>query len=343
MRVRGEVVYIWTGRDRRACRRRSMALIVLLTVATAGLVACTSHNTPVSPGTNAGSSSAGATASAQRAPYDLTRSPFFQTPDGNIKCGLPGFRWWSDQPAEPASVSQAVDCRIGKHSVPPADCSNSDSEESPGVYMPPSEYASFTCLGMQGILPMYSIETSGGSLKSRSPYRAHAGQIINLGPVTCSVGTGSVECTSSDGKHRFHLDRASFRSPLNSADAVLAAENPGGAEIKANTGAVKPAKYLAGKDSSLSDISWSKWNANLAVGSAAIYQFNTCQPDCAAASYRTDHNVIIKFTDPKIVCGMWFFTEVSVNDAADSQGGGQLSIAPDTDARGYQCLPPSNG
>ena len=70
VRVRGEAVYIWAGRDRRGCRRRSMALVVLLTVATAGLVACTSHNNPVSPGTNAGSSSAGATANAQRAPYD---------------------------------------------------------------------------------------------------------------------------------------------------------------------------------------------------------------------------------------------------------------------------------
>ena len=75
---------------------------------------------------------------------------------------------------------------------------------------------------------MYSIEASGGSLKSpRSPYRAHAGQIIDLGPVTCSVGTDSVDCTSANGKHRFHLDPAKFRSPLNSADAVLAAENPG--------------------------------------------------------------------------------------------------------------------
>ena len=117
----------------------------------------------------------------------------------------------------------------------------------------------------------------------------------------------------------------------------------GGAEINANTGAVKPAKYEAGRDSSLSDISWAKWDANLAVGSAATYQFNTCQPQCAAGNYRTDHNVIIKFTDPKIVCGMWFFTEVSVNDAGDSQGNGQVSIAPDTDAQGSPCLPPSNG
>ena len=209
--------------------------------------------------------------------------------------------------------------------------------------MPPAEYASFTCLGMQGILPMYSIEASGGSLKSRSPYRAHAGQNIDLGPVTCSVGTDSVDCTSANGKHRFHLDPANFRSPLNSADSVRAAENVGGAEVNANTGAVKPAKYLAGSDSTLSDISWVKWNANLAVGSAATFQFNTCQPECAAANYRTDHNVIIKFTDPKIVCGMWFFTEVSVNDADDPQGSGQVPIAPDTDAQGYQCLPPSNG
>jgi hypothetical protein len=321
---------------------RSWVLLVLVPLFMTGLAACTSKTGPgsPSPGSHAGSSSARPTASAQQ-PYDLTKSPFFQTPDGNIKCGLPGFKWWPDQPGEPAPFNQTVDCRITRHTIPPANCANFHYEATPGVEMQPSEYASFTCVGMEQDQPMYGIETSGGGLKTRNPYHARADQDLNLGPATCLVGAASVDCASSDGKHRFHLDPDSFRSPLAPGDSVLAAENTGAVTTNASSGAVRPAKYEFGENV-LSDVSWTTWNPDQATGSAT-YEFNTCQPQCAAGNFRTDHDVSIKFIDPKIVCGQWFFTHLSVADPADAEVNGALPIAPDTDAQGRQCLPPSNG
>jgi hypothetical protein len=278
---------------------------------------------------------------AQRMPYDLTESPFFQTPDRNIACGLPNFKWWPDQSTPQTAISQ-VDCRITKHTVAPTDCSTDQFEAAPGVRMEPSEYASFTCTGLDGDLPMYSIATSNGGLTPRTPYHAHNGQNINLGPVTCFVQTSSVDCSSNTSPYSFHLDPTSFRSPLIAGDSVLAAENAGGPNILAASGVVEPSTYPVGSDAILSGISWTEWDAGLAIGSASTLTFNTCQPACASGNYQKDHNVTVTFTDPNIVCGKWFFTELNIQDVDDPQLSSRRNIAPDTDAQGY-CLPPSAG
>jgi hypothetical protein len=330
---------IRAGRDGRAGSRRPATLFLLLVPVTAVLVGCTGGNSTT---TSAPNGSARATATATATAYDLTKSPHFQTPDGNISCGLPGFQWSSDQAAGPSYASQAVDCRIMKHTVPPANCTNVPYEASPAVWMAPGEYASFTCLDMERDLPMDSIEDSSGGLKARPLYQARAGQDINLGPASCVVATSSVDCTSSDGKHGFHLDSASFRSPLLPGDTVQAAQNAGAMNTNANTGMVKPAKYLIGNDGSFEGISWTQWSAQQAVGTAATYEFNTCQPQCAAGNYQTDDNVTIKFIDPQIVCGQWFFTKLYVQDSETAEATGQFPIVPDTDAHG-SCPPASNG
>jgi hypothetical protein len=325
--------YRWPG-----AHRPATLFLFLLPVTAVLVVGCTGGTSTTSPS----SGSADATATATVRPYDLTKSPRFQTPDGNISCGLPNFQWSSSQSAQPSYLSQALDCRIMKHSVAPVNCSDLPYEASPAVYLAPGEYASFTCLSQELDLPMDSIEDSDGGLKSRPPYQARAGQDINLGPATCAVAMSSVDCTSSDGKHGFHLDSASFRSPLLPGDTVLAAQNAGAMNTNANTGMVRPAKYLIGNDGSFDGISWTQWTAQQATGTAATYQFNKCQPECAAGNYQTDDNVTIKFIDPMVVCGQWFFTKLSVQDSETADATGQFPITPDAGAHG-SCLPPSNG
>lgn len=288
-----------------------------------------------------GQSAALATTTAERVPYDLTKSPFFQTPDGNITCGLPYFAWPGQTAASPPA-SQELDCAIKNHTVAPANCGNLDYEAFPSASMVPGEYASFTCVAADPQLPMYSIEQSDGSLKPRTPYHAHDGQNLDPGPDTCYVRTTSVDCSSNTSPYSFHLDPGSFRSPLISGDSVMAAQLTGDEHISTKTAVVEPSKYPVGTFAQLSNISWTEWNSNLAIGSAD-YTFNSCQPNCAASTYQIAKDVTITFTDPEVVCGRWFFTKLDIQDPADSHVGGQETIAPDADANGNQCLAPSSG
>ena len=66
-----------------------------------------------------GQSAALATTTAERASYNLTKSPFFQTPDGNIKCGLPNFTWWENTPPPPGADPQLLTCAITKLTISP--------------------------------------------------------------------------------------------------------------------------------------------------------------------------------------------------------------------------------
>ena len=286
-----------------------------------------------------------AATTAERVPYDLTGRPFFQTPDGNITCGLPLFHWSADVPAEPADISQDLLCRITKHTVPPADCRNLQFEAAPGVSMEPPQYASFTCVGMETDKLMYFQPADNGGLgPPRVPYHAQNGQNVNLGPVTCFVQTSSVDCTSTRAPRTFHLDQNSFRSPLSPGDSVMAAQNQGSPYIPASTAVVRPSTYQYGEDSQFSAITWNQWDATMATGTATD-TFNTCTPDCAAGHLRIDKNVTIMFKDPMIVCGQWFFTKFTVIDPAAPAGSGSVSIAPDSynSETNPDCLPPSNG
>ena len=286
-----------------------------------------------------------AATTAERVPYDLTDRPYFQTPDGNITCGLPYFHWSADVPAEPANISQAVLCRINMHTVPPADCTNLHFDAKPGVYMEPSQYASFTCVGTQTDLEMYFQPAgNGGFGPPRDPYHAQNGQNVNLGPVTCFVQTSSVDCTSNNAPRTFHLDQNSFRSPLSPGDTVLAAQNRGSPYTPANTAVARPTSYDWGQDQHFSGITWNQWDSTMATGTAT-YAYDTCKPSCAAGNYQTDQNVTITFTDPMIVCGQWFFTQLTVDDPTNSAVGGKFAIAPDSyDSMTIpDCLPPSNG
>ncbi|HEU5392134.1 MAG TPA: hypothetical protein VFV73_40210 [Streptosporangiaceae bacterium] len=289
-----------------------------------------------------GPSSTLATTTAQRVPFDLTNSPFFQTPDGNITCGLPFYSWPGQASVSPPA-SQELDCRINNHTVAPANCADLHYEAWPAASMIPGQYASFACIAADPQLPMYSIQGADGGLKPRDPYHAHDGQNINLGPDTCFVRTTSVDCSSNTGPYTFHLDPGSFRSPLISGDSVLAAQLLGAMYISTSTAVFEPSEYVPAKDAELSGISWTEWNANLAIGSAATFTFNTCQPECAAAHDQIDKDVSFTFSDPMIVCGKWFFTKLDIQDPADSQVSGPRSIAPETDANGNQCLAPSSG
>jgi hypothetical protein len=288
-----------------------------------------------------GPSAALATTTAERVPYDLTKSPFFQTPDGNITCGLPFYPWPGQAAASPPD-SQELNCAIGRHTFAPANCSNLDYEAFTSASMRPGEYASFACVAADPLLPMYSIEQSDGSLKSRTPYHAHDGQNLDLGPATCFVRTTSVDCNSNTSPYTFHLDPGGFSSPLLSGDSVVAAELTGDEHISTKTAVVEPSTYPIGLYAELKDMSWTEWNAHLAIGSAA-YTFNDCQTGCATPHYRTDQDVTVTFTDPEVVCGKWFFTKLDIQDPADSHAGGQETITPDTDANGNQCSSPGSG
>lgn len=286
-----------------------------------------------------------AATTAERVPYDLTDRPYFQTPDGNLTCGLPYFRWSADVQAGQANIRQDVLCRISRHTVPPANCANAHDAEAPGVFMVPSHYASFTCVSMETDKEMYFQPAgNGGFGPPRDPYHAQNGQNVNLGPVTCFVQTSSVDCTSTSTPRTFHLDPDSFRSPLSPGDSVLAAQNAGSPYTPASTGVVRPESYQWGQDQQFSGITWSQWDSTAATGTA-MYTYNTCTPICAAANYRTDQSVTITFTDPMIVCGQWFFTQLTVDDPANSAVGGKFAIAPDSfnSMTIPDCLPPSNG
>ena len=286
-----------------------------------------------------------AATTAERVPYNLTDRPYFQIPDGNITCGLPYFRWSANVPAEPANISQAVLCRINKHTVSPADCTNLHFDAKPGVYMEPSQYASFTCLGTQTDLEMYFQPAgNGGFGPPRTPYHAQNGQNVNLGPVTCFVQTSSVDCTSTNAPRTFHLDPGSFRSPLSPGDSVMAAQNQGSPYTPASTAVVRPSTYQSGEYAQFSAITWNQWDATMATGTAT-YRYNTCTPHCADANYKTDKKVTITFNDPMIVCGQWFFTSFTVNDPAAPADSGSISITPDSynSMTTPDCLPPSNG
>ena len=317
--------------------RRPLVLVSCVLLAAALLTSCTSHSTLAAPPHPA--------TTAERVPYDLTGRPYFQTPDGNITCGLPFFRWSADVPAEPANVSQALLCRITKHTIPPANCNNLQFEAAPGVSMAPSQYASFTCLGMEQDKGLDFQSTSNGGLgPRRDPYHAQNGQNVNLGPVTCFVHTSSVDCTSNSAPRTFHLDPNSFRSPLSPGDSVLVAQNHGSPDTSASTAGARPSSYQPGQDSQFSNITWSQWDSVKATGTAT-YMFNTCTPACAAGKYQTDQNVTITFAAPMIVCGQWFFTEFTVHDPAAPSDSGTIMIAPDSynSLTTPDCLPPSNG
>src|SRR6266568_3417878 len=312
---------------------RSLVLVSCVLLAAGLLTSCTSHSTLAAP------------PHPERVPYDLTGRPYFQTPDGNITCGLPLFHWSADVSAEPAKISQAVLCRITKHTVPAAGCNNLRYEAAPGVFMEPSQYASFTCVGMEMDKDMYFQPAgNGGFGPPRDPYHAQNGQNINLGPVTCFVQRSSVDCTSTSTTRTFHLDPGSFRSPLSPGDSVLAAQNHGSPYTPASTGVDRPSSYQPGKYAQFSNITWSQWDSTKATGTAT-YTFNTCTPHCADANYQTDQNVTISFTDPMIVCGHWFFTQFTVDDPAASSDSGTIMIAPDSydSMTTPDCLPPSNG
>ena len=248
-------------------------------------------------------------------------------------------------PAEPANISQTLLCRITKHAVPPANCDNLQFEAAPGVSMEPSQYASFTCVGMEADKLMYFQPAANGGLgPPRDPYHAQNGQNLNLGPFTCFVQTSSVDCTSTSASRTFHLAPDSFRSPLSPGDSVMAAQNQGSPYTSASTAVVRPSTYHRGEDAQFSDITWNQWDATMATGTAT-YTFNTCTPACAAANYKTDKNVTITFNDPMIVCGQWFFTRFTANDPAAPADSGSVSIAPDSynSMTNPDCLPPSNG
>ena len=285
-----------------------------------------------------------AATTAERLPYDLTDRPYFQTPDGNITCGLLFFHWSADVPAEPTNVSQTLQCRISKHTVPPANCNNLQFEAAPGVSMEPSQYASFTCVGMEADKLMYfQPAANGGFGPPRDPYHAQNGQNLNLGPFTCFVQTSSVDCTSTSASRTFHLDPDSFRSPLSPGDSVMAAQDQGSPYTPASTAVVRPSSYQY-NESQFSAITWNQWGATMATGTAT-YRFNSCTPQCAYGNYKTDTNVTITFNDPMIVCGQWFFTSFTVNDPAAPADSGSVSIAPDSynSMTNPDCLPPSNG
>jgi len=287
-----------------------------------------------------------AVTTAERVPYDLTGRPYFQTPDGSITCGLPFFRWSSDVPAEPANISQALLCRRAADlRTPPATCDSLHYAAVPGVFMEPSEYASFTCVSMETDKEMYFQPAGNGGFGSpRDPYHAQDGQNISLGPVTCFVQTSSVDCTSTTAPRTFYFDSGSFRSPLAPGDSVLAAQNQGSPYTMASTGVARPASYDWGEYQHFSGITWSQWDSATATGTAT-YTYNSCTPTCAAANYQTDQNMTITFTDPMIVCGQWFFTQLTVEDPANSAVGGKFAIAPDSydSMTTPDCLPPSNG
>jgi hypothetical protein len=290
-----------------------------------------------------GPSAATATTTAQRVPFDLTKSPFFQTPDHNIKCGLPNFTWWPDQPPPSEADTQQLDCAIATHTVAPADCLVQEHYESwTGVTMIPGRYASLGCIAADPELPMYSTEQPDGSLKTRPPYQASAGQNINLGPVTCFVEASSVDCSSSTSPYSFHLDPGSFRSPLLSGDSVMAAQVEGAPSISTSTAVIEPSTYQPARDAAFKNISWTEWNAELAVGSGDLY-FNSCQPGCPSGNYTTDKDVGFTLSQPMIVCGKWFFTKLDIQDPTNPEVSGSRSIAPETDAQGLECPAPSIG
>ena len=326
------------------CSGRWNPLLTLMSSGLLGvalLTSCTSHST-VAASSNRHQTSA---STAGRVPYDLTDRPYFQTPDGNITCGLPYFQWSADVPAEPANISQGVLCRIKRHTVPAAGCTNLHFDAKPGVYMEPSQYASFTCVGTQADLEMdFQPAGNGGFGPPRDPYRAHNGQNVNLGPVTCLVRTSSVDCTSNGAPRTFHLDPDSFRSPLSPGDSVLAAQNRGSPYTPANTAVARPTSYDWGQDQHFSGITWNQWDSTMATGTAT-YAYNTCKPVCAAGNYNTDQNVTMTFTHPMIVCGQWFFTQLTVEDPANPAVGGKEAIAPDSyhSMSTPDCLPPSSG
>jgi hypothetical protein len=287
-----------------------------------------------------------AATSAERVPYDLTSQPYFQTPDGSITCGLPYFHWSSDMGSEPPNVSQAVLCRRAADlKTPPPTCNNLHYEAAPGVYMEPSQYASFGCVGMETDKEMYfQPGTDGGFGPARDPYHAQNDQNISLGPVTCFVQTSSVDCTSAIAPRSFYFDATSFHSPLSPGDSVLAAENHGSPYTMASTGVARPASYQWGQDEQFTGITWSQWDSSAATGTGT-YAYNTCTPQCAAGNYRTDQNVTIAFANPMIVCGQWFFTQLTVTDPANSTVSGKYSIAPDSynSMTTPDCLPPGSG
>jgi len=319
---------------------RSLVLVSCGLLAAGLLTSCTSHST-------AAAAPHPRPATAERVHYDLTGQPYFETPDGNITCGLPFFHWSNLSPPSAAGSQQAVICRIKKYTVPPpAACkSRQDGGTPPGVLMEPYQYASFTCLNVLDDQDMiYEPAANGGAAQPRNPYHAHSGQDINLGPVICFVQTSSVDCTSTTAPRTFHLDPDSFRSPLSPADSVLAAENRGSPDTPASTAVVRPSTYQSGNNTVFSNITWNQWDSATATGTAT-YRFNTCTPNCAAGNYQTDQNVTISFTDPMIVCGRWFFTELTVHDPAAPSDSGTIMIAPDSydSMTTPDCLPPSTG
>lgn len=95
-----------------------------------------------------------AATTAERVPYDLTKSPYFQTPAGNISCGVPFFTWWPHTPSEPSYIRDAVECRIVNNTVEPTSCHDLPFEATPAAYMEPGEYASFTCVQREQDKPM---------------------------------------------------------------------------------------------------------------------------------------------------------------------------------------------
>jgi hypothetical protein len=290
-----------------------------------------------------GPSAATATTTAQRVPFDLTKSPFFQTPDHNIKCGLPNFTWWPDQPPPSGADAQELDCAITTHTVGPANClAQEDFESWTGVTMIPGRYPNLGCIAADPELPMYSTEQPDGSLKTRPAYQASAGQNIDLGPVTCFVQASSVDCSSSTSPYTFYLAPDSFRSPLLPGDSVMAAQIEGAPSISTRTAVIEPSTYQVARDGTFKNISWTEWNADLAVGSGDLV-FNSCQPGCPSGNYTTDKDVGFTLSDPMIVCGKWFFTKLEIQDPLNSNVSGSRSIAPETDAQGQQCPAPSVG